>query len=353
MKDKTDLDNLNNRLYNSIKDLSEIQDEKRELERSPEENAPRILELKYLEEAKFDEINQIREDKAELEPKLESSLGDKFHDFGQGMKEKAGEIGTGIKDFYDSAKDFFSDKDNQRNLLEAGMSVVTLFNNDVIDDRLKNGQEEVNAPQMQQETFVENAKGNNYLSTEEMEQWKKIKEESEVNEKVETINTANELGKEDGSKIPANDNTPPEHSPDGDGSKKNKEEENNNSNEVTNKIPANDNERPANDNVNLDTLLKEYEKDYNKENFKTDSPEQAGEKATDNLLEKLEKQRDPNSENGKEADDGQSKEDKVKSLLQEQYGEKGVEKFDNIKEKEREEQRQPEKQNTQEQEQSR
>ena len=314
MKDNTDLNNLNNRLYNSVKDLSNIQDEKRELERSPEENAPRILELKSLEESKFDEINQIRSDKAELEPKLESSLGDKLHDLGQDIKEKLG--------------DFTIDRETKQQIGGILMAVDTVISG---TGKLYDINEYINQPTTiveQHETIVKNFNENEQEAPKEnpieLDDIPAI-EYSTNNENNRTYYSQPLEGANDNSSIS------PKDGPDG----------------PCGGTAANDNVKPANDNTSLDTLLERYEKDYNKVNFATDSPDKAEEKATDNLLEKLDKQRDPNQENDKQTENGQSKEDKVKDLLKEQYGDKGVEAFERIKEKEREQQ--PEKQNTQEQ----
>ena len=362
----TDLDNLNNRLYNSVKDLNDIQTEKRELERNPEENAPQIEKLKYLEEAKLDEIGQIREDKAALEPAMESSLGDKLHDFGQDMKDKAGEIGAAVKgkagemvnDFKTNVSNAFDDIKANFNNAKAAYKVGEILTDATLSALDPNYaankiQEAINNPQAGiEEEYKTLNKVNSDQNKDYKEQGNTLQEGLKKEINTPSLNDENH-------KTPANDNTPPENSPDGDGKKKNKE--NDLSNENSGQTPANDNVKPANDNekppvdkADLATLLKDYNKDYNKEKFSSGSHDQAAEKATDNLVNKLESQREPSQENSSKGDITQSKEEKAKDLLKEQYGDIGKEGFEKIKEQEKEKDpQQLDKQNTQKQEQSR
>lgn len=113
-----------------------------------------------------------------------------------------------------------------------------------------------------------------------------------------------------------------------------------------------DNLRPA-EYQSVDSLLKDYQKDYNKAVFQTDSVEKAQEIANDKLLNKLELKEESNQENNNKDLTNEQKEEKIKDLLENQYGEKGRESFENIREQEKQKQQEiQEKQKEKQQEQS-
>lgn len=242
------------------KELKDMKDERKDLERDPEKNAGRILTLKYREDAKEDELKQIKSDKEKLEPKqwLDAETKRKIG----GVLAAANTVISGGQDLQDIHK--YTTQPYQSNQQE------TVVKNQ--------SDESEKAPITKQEIDVKSME---------------FAEEQRTDNPKETDNT-----KED-----------------------------------------------------INSLLQEYKKDYNKELRQSGSYEQAAEKATDKLLEKLENQKDPNQP----SNENDNKNEKVAALIKQQYGDKGKEAFEKIKEqeKQKEQERQKEQEKAQNQNKSR
>ena len=271
-------DDLNNRLYKSVQELKEIQDEKNDLKKEdPEKNAGRILELEYREEAKLEEINQIRDDKAQFEPSLEPSLSDKIHDFGQDVKEKLNDLGEGLKEKFGALQEKIEEVSDKALGATAAIAVGVASQTAVISDD-KNVQDiSKNVVEIAQDY------------TERKEKSEPEKEPEKDLEKGDDKHTQSvESNKED-----------------------------------------------------IKTLMVDYQKDYFKELRQSGSYEQAAEKATDKLIDKLESQKDPNEKD--KNNEKEDKNEKAAELIKAQYGDKGKEEFDNVKEKEKQKEQEREK----------
>jgi len=326
MNNGNELDDLNKRLLISVKDLKDIKDEKEELKQDPEKNADRIKELDYREEAKIDEINQIRDDKAKFEPGLESSLSDKMQDLGEDMKDGIEKIGEKLSAAKDAVKEWLSNVDGSA-AKDAGVEVVNMLGGQVREDEIKAPEPPQVVEQYQHEigvTVVEDAKDKDLKTPQEIgEDIKK-----DFDNKIETLNDAPEIDNKEKGNEP----------------------------ELEKNLEKGDDkhtQRAEPNKEDLKSMLVDYHKDYYKELRQSGSYEQAAEKATNNLVDKLENQKDPNQK-----DDNKEKEnnnEKATELIKAQYGDTGKEDFEKIKEqeKQKEQERQKEQEKSQNQDKSR
>lgn len=173
-------------------------------------------------------------------------------------------------------------------------------------------------PSVQEETIVKNDTGEHEDKT-----------KSNLNDKIEMLNDAHEIGK----KAHEADKSEPE---------KNLEK---GDDKHTQTVEPNKKE-------DLKSLMVDYQIDYFKEQHQSGSYDQAAEKATDKLIDKLEKQ-DPNERD--KFNQMEDKNERAAELIKAQYGDKGEEEFAKIKEKEKqkEQERQKEQEKAQNQDKTR